>query len=467
MLMEKADISWFDQARIERLVEEGKDHSKEEILQILAKAELAHGLTPAEAAILLQTEDAEVWEAIFKTARKIKEHIYGKRIVLFAPLYLSNYCVNGCTYCGYHNGSSICRRKLTQEEIAEEVRALEEMGHKRLAIETGEDPVNCPIEYVLESIRTIYKVREGLGNIRRVNVNIASTTVENFQKLKKVGIGTYILFQETYHPETYAQYHPKGPKHDFAWHTSAFDRAMTAGIDDVGAGVLFGLYDYKFEVIALLEHAAHLEDAFGVGPHTVSVPRLRPAESVNRSEFPYLVSDEAFKRIVAIIRLALPYTGMILSTRESAEFRQEVIKLGISQVSAGSCTGVGGYAEKYKDEEAKTAQFQVNDERSPDEILRQLCEEGYTPSFCTACYRQGRTGDRFMALAKSGEIGKICAPNAILTFQEYLMDYADGETKKVGERRIQQSLSELPEEIRPDVAWRLERIRRGERDLYY
>lgn len=465
--MEKVDVSWLDGELIERVVEAGKGHSKEEVQAILAKAELAKGLTSAEAAVLLQTEDPEIWEAIFKTARAIKERIYGTRIVLFAPLYLSNYCVNGCTYCGYHQGSSICRRKLSQEEIAEEVRALEELGHKRLAIETGEDPVNCPIEYVLESIRTIYRVHQGMGNIRRVNVNIASTTVEDYKKLKDAGIGTYILFQETYHRPTYEAYHPKGPKHDFAWHTSAFDRAMTAGIDDVGAGVLFGLYDYKYEVIALLEHAAHLEKVFGVGPHTVSVPRLRPAESVDRSEFPYLVSDEAFKRIVAIIRLALPYTGMILSTRESAEFRQEVIRLGISQVSAGSCTGVGGYAEKYKDEEAKTAQFQVSDERSPDEVLRQLCRDGYTPSFCTACYRQGRTGDRFMALAKSGEIGKICAPNAILTFQEYLMDYADGETKTEGENRIRKSLQELPEEIRPDVAWRLERIRRGERDLYY
>lgn len=465
--MQRADVSWFDETRVQRLVDEGKGRDKAEVLDILRKAESAHGLTPAEAAILLQTEEPAIWEAIFETAKKVKERIYGSRIVLFAPLYLSNYCVNGCTYCGYHQGSGICRRKLTQEEIAAEVEALEDLGHKRLAIEVGEDPVNCPLDYVLESIRTIYKIRNGMGTIRRVNVNIAATTEEDYRKLKDVGIGTYILFQETYHRATYERLHPTGPKHDFAWHLSAFDRAMAGGIDDVGSGILFGLYDYRFEVVALLEHAAHLEQVFGVGPHTVSVPRLRPAEGVNPENFPYLISDQEIKQIVAVFRLAMPYTGIILSTRETPESRREVINVGVSQISAGSCTGVGGYSEGLKEKRENTAQFEVGDHRSPNEVLTELCRDGYIPSFCTACYRQGRTGDRFMALAKSGEIGKVCAPNAILTFQEYLMDYAKGETRTEGEQRILESVKGLPEEIRADVAWRLDRIRRGERDLYY
>lgn len=465
--MNRANIDWYKEEQVFSLLEQGKNVSEDNLEALLTKAEAAKGLEPGEAAALLQIEDPKVWERVFAAAKKVKERIYGSRIVLFAPLYLSNYCVNGCTYCGYHCGSSIARRKLTQEEIAEEVRALEALGHKRLALETGEDPVNCPLEYVLESIKTIYSIRHGMGNIRRVNVNIAATTVEDYRQLKEVGIGTYILFQETYHRETYERLHPTGPKHDFAWHLSAFDRAMEAGIDDVGAGVLFGLYDYRFEVIALLLHAAHLEEAFGVGPHTVSVPRLRPAQDVDRSQYPYLVSDEAFKRIVAVFRLALPYTGIILSTRESAEFRRKVLELGVSQVSAGSCTGVGGYSEAQKEQAEDTAQFQVEDHRSPNEVLCQLCQDEYIPSFCTACYRQGRTGDRFMALAKSGEIGKVCAPNAILTFQEYLMDYAEGETRSVGEERIRLSVETLPEEIRDEVKGRLERIKQGERDLYY
>lgn len=465
--MRQAMIDWYREEQIHDLLDQGKRMPVNALERILEKAESAKGLEPLEAAALLQVEDPAVWDRVFAAAKRVKERIYGSRIVLFAPLYLSNYCVNSCTYCGYHCGSSIMRRKLTQEEIAEEVRALEAMGHKRLALETGEDPVNCPLEYVLESIKTIYSVRHGMGNIRRVNVNIAATTVEDYRRLKEVGIGTYILFQETYHRETYQRLHPAGPKHDFAWHLSAFDRAMEAGIDDVGAGVLFGLYDYRFEVIALLLHAAHLEEAFGVGPHTVSVPRLRPAHDVDRGQYPHLVSDETFKRIVAVFRLALPYTGIILSTRESAAFRQEVIELGVSQVSAGSCTGVGGYSEAQKDQAEDTAQFQVEDHRSPNEVLCQLCKDGYIPSFCTACYRQGRTGDRFMALAKSGEIGKVCAPNAILTFQEYLMDYAVGETRTVGEEQISLSVERLPEEIRDEVKQRLERIKQGERDLFY
>ena len=390
-------------------------------------------------------EDASVWERIFTAAREVKERIYGQRVVIFAPLYLSNYCINSCRYCGYHTGSGICRRKLTQAEIVREVEVLEAMGHKRLAVEVGEDPQNCPIDYVLESLQTIYQVHRDHGNIRRVNVNIAATTVENYQKLKAAGIGTYILFQETYHQATYEHFHPQGPKSDYEWHLTAFNRAMTAGIDDVGSGILFGLYDYRYELIALLLHAAYLEENFGAGPHTVSVPRLRPAQGVTLAEYPHLVSDVDFKKIVALVRLALPYTGIILSTREGAEFRREVLKVGVSQISAGSCTGVGGYSEQqdHGGEAANTAQFQVDDVRNPDEIYTELCRDGYLPSFCTACYRQGRTGDRFMALAKSGEIGKICGPNAILTFQEYLQDYASTETSSWGERRIKESLNDI------------------------
>ena len=465
-MRECGETNFIDDALIEGLLADNARPSGAAVDGILAKAETATGLEPPELAALLRVEDEEKWGRIFATARAIKEHIYGRRIVLFAPLYLSNYCVNACRYCGYRTGGDIMRRRLTVPEIRAEAAALERMGHKRLALETGEDPRNCPLDYVLEAIDTIYEVAEGLGNIRRLNVNIAATTEEDYRLLKGHKIGTYILFQETYHRPTYAWMHPAGPKSDYDWHLSAFDRAMTAGQDDVGAGVLFGLADYRYELIALLLHARHLEERFGAGPHTVSAPRLRPAHGVGLDSFPHLVDDRTFKRIVALIRLALPYTGIILSTREAPSFRREVIELGVSQISAASCTGVGGYGSR-RDEPGETAQFQVEDGRSVDEVLSELCRDGYIPSFCTACYRQGRTGDRFMSLAKSGKIGEVCAPNALLTFAEYLTDYAVPATQTLGWAAIETNLAGIPPERRERTRQALDRIRRGERDLYF
>ncbi len=460
-MMDK-QTAWINEPKIWDLLEEGR--LKKNYREILKKASTAKGLSPLEAAALLQAPDNELWDEIFKTARQVKEEIYGHRIVLFAPLYISDYCINSCLYCGYHQQNQTKRRRLSQQEIENEVQLLEEMGHKRLAVECGEDPVNAPLDYILESIKTIYRVRKANGNIRRVNINIAATTIEDYRQLKAANIGTYILFQETYHRSTYEQVHPSGPKHDYDWHTTAFDRAMKAGIDDVGAGVLFGLYDYRFEILALLLHAAHLEEVFGVGPHTVSVPRLRAATGVDLSAFP-LVTDQQFRKIVAIIRLALPYTGMILSTREEPSLRREVISLGISQVSAGSCTGVGGYSHRKNG--VSQPQFEVADRRTMPQVLEELTADGYIPSFCTACYRQGRTGDRFMSLAKTGEIKKVCAPNAILTFQEYLLDYAPELTRIKGQAAIEKELRQLPPEIKDEVNARLQRINEGERDLYF
>ncbi|MFH0977120.1 MAG: [FeFe] hydrogenase H-cluster radical SAM maturase HydG [Spirochaetota bacterium] len=462
-----SNYNFINHEKVLEYLEEGK--KQRGLDEIIAKAKLGKGLSIQETATLLWCEDKETLARIFETAEEVKKDIYGNRIVIFAPLYLSNYCINHCTYCGYHSGSDIVRRKLTQEEIALEVQALEAMGHKRLAIETGEDPKENPLEYVLESLATIYKVRNEHGNIRRVNVNIAATTVEDYRKLKDAGIGTYILFQETYHKDSYKRYHPAGPKSDYEYHLTAFHRAMEAGIDDVGSGILFGLYDFRYELIALLMHAAQLEADFGVGPHTVSVPRLRPAQGVDLKKYPYLVSDADFAKIIALVRLAMPYTGIILSTRESAEARRRLLKLGVSQISAGSCTGVGGYRELPDDEkEENTKQFQVDDSRKPNEIYRELCTDGFLPSFCTACYRQGRTGDRFMALAKTGEIGKICGPNALLTFQEYLEDYAEPETRVFGEKQIKKNLAMIGSDgFRGEVQKKLDRIKHGERDLYY
>ncbi|HOJ77592.1 MAG TPA: [FeFe] hydrogenase H-cluster radical SAM maturase HydG [Bacillota bacterium] len=449
------------------ILEDGQKLS-DRLPRILEKAARADGLEPIEVACLLNITDPEIWEQIFKLASEVKSKIYGNRIVIFAPLYLSNYCINSCVYCGYHAKSGIHRRRLTQAEIIKEVEALEDLGHKRIAVETGEDPENCPLDYVLESIKTIYQTRYKRGNIRRINVNIAATTVDDYQKLKEAGIGTYILFQETYHRASYEKYHPSGPKHNYLWHLNAFDRAMAAGIDDVGAGVLFGLYDFRYELIALLLHSQHLEANFGVGPHTVSVPRLRQASGVQLNNFPYLVSDADFKKIVALIRLALPYTGIILSTRENADFRREIINLGVSQISAGSCTGVGGYSKEFQKDSQPTNQFEVGDHRAPDTILNELCQDGYLPSFCTACYRQGRTGDRFMELAKSGTIGKVCTPNAILTFQEFLEDYASPETRIIGAQQIENSINSITDQhLQQELHSKLERIKAGERDLYY
>ena len=436
------------------------------IESIIEKARLRKGLSHRDASVLLECDIPELNEEIFELANEIKQDFYGNRIVMFAPLYLSNYCVNGCVYCPYHSKNKhIPRKKLTQKEIVREVTALQDMGHKRLAIETGEDPVNCPIDYVLESIKTIYSIKHRNGAIRRVNVNIAATTVENYRKLKEAGIGTYILFQETYHKESYLRLHPTGPKHDYNYHTEAMDRAMEGGIDDVGCGVLFGLELYRYEFAGLLMHAEHLEAVHGVGPHTISVPRIRRADDIDPSTFDNGIDDDTFAKIVACIRIAVPYTGMILSTRESKAVRERVLHLGISQISGGSRTSVGGYAEE---EEEDSSQFEVSDNRTLDEVVKWLMELGYTPSFCTACYREGRTGDRFMSLCKAGQIQNCCLPNALMTLKEYLIDYASPETKAVGDALIAKEAETIPnEKVRSIVRERLSLIEDGERDFRF
>jgi len=412
------------------------------------------GLSHREASVLLACDLPEKIEKMYAIAAEIKQAFYGNRIVIFAPLYLSNYCVNGCVYCPYHmKNKTIPRKKLTQEEIRREVIALQDMGHKRLAIETGEDPVNCPLDYVLESINTIYSVHHKNGDIRRVNVNIAATTVENYRKLHEAGIGTYILFQETYHKESYEKLHPTGPKSNYAYHTEAHDRAMEGGIDDVGLGVLFGLELYKYEFAGLLMHAEHLEAVYGVGPHTISVPRLKRADDINPDDFDNGIDDATFEKITACIRLAVPYTGIIISTRETEEVRGKLLKLGVSQVSGGSRTSVGGYAGYTPEERPHdTEQFDVSDQRSLDEVVRWLMENGHIPSFCTACYRLGRTGDRFMSLCKSGQIGNCCHPNALMTLTEYLVDYAGEETKELGYKMIEEELKNIPREQTREIA---------------
>ena len=409
------------------------------------------GLTHREASVLLACDDKETVERIYAIAEEIKLAFYGNRIVIFAPLYLSNYCVNGCVYCPYHlKNKTIPRKKLTQEEVKAEVIALQDMGHKRLAIEAGEDPVNNPIEYILECINTIYSVHHKNGDIRRVNVNIAATTVENYKKLHDAGIGTYILFQETYHKESYEQLHPTGPKHNYAYHTEAMDRAMEGGIDDVGLGVLFGLELYKYEFAGLIMHAEHLEAVHGVGPHTISVPRLKRADDINPDDFDNGIDDETFAKITACIRLAVPYTGIIISTRETEAVRAKLLRLGVSQVSGGSRTSVGGYTTEERPHD--TEQFDVSDQRTLDEVVRWLMENGHIPSFCTACYREGRTGDRFMSLCKSGQIANCCHPNALMTLTEYLVDYASEETKKVGFEVIEKELGNVPKEKVRNIA---------------
>ncbi len=403
------------------------------------------GLTHREASVLLACDIPEKVEEMFRLAEEIKLAFYGNRIVMFAPLYLSNYCVNGCVYCPYHaKNKHICRKKLTQEEIKNEVIALQDMGHKRIAIESGEDPVNNPIEYILESIKTIYSIQHKNGAIRRANVNIAATTVENYRKLKEAGIGTYILFQETYHKESYLKLHPTGPKHDYDYHTEAMDRAMQGGIDDVGLGVLFGLELYKYEFAGLLMHAEHLEAVHGVGPHTISVPRLKRADDIDPDTFDNGISDDIFLKIIACIRIAVPYTGMIISTRESQEVRAKALSVGISQISGASRTSVGGYTEEERPHDSE--QFDVSDQRTLDEVVRWLMELGYIPSFCTACYREGRTGDRFMSLCKTGQILNCCHPNALMTLTEFMTDYATDETKKVGLELIEKELDKIPNE---------------------
>ncbi len=435
---------------------------------LLEKARLFKGLNHREAAVLLECDEPDLIEQIFHLAKEIKQRFYGNRIVMFAPLYLSNYCVNSCVYCPYHvKNKTIARRKLTQEEIRKEVIALQDMGHKRLALEAGEDPLRNPIEYILESIQTIYGIHHKNGAIRRVNVNIAATTVENYRKLKDAGIGTYILFQETYHKENYEQLHPRGPKSNYAYHTEAMDRAMQAGIDDVGIGVLFGLNTYRYDFVGLLMHAEHLEDTFGVGPHTISVPRICSADDIDAGTFENAISDEIFQRIVAVIRISVPYTGMIISTRESQKSREKVLDIGISQISGGSRTSVGGYAEEDRTEE-NSAQFDVSDTRTLDEIVNWLLRLGYIPSFCTACYREGRTGDRFMSLVKTGQIANCCAPNALITLREYLEDYASEDTRRLGEQMITRQIQYVPNpKIRERAQLYLQEIQRGKRDFRF
>ena len=443
-------------------------NNRELIDQILEKAALMKGISHREAAVLLECELEDEVEKMFSLAKEIKQRFYGNRIVMFAPLYLSNYCINGCVYCPYHGQNKhIPRKKLTQEEIRQEVIALQDMGHKRLALEAGEHPKMNPLEYILESIKTIYSIKHKNGAIRRVNVNIAATTVEDYRKLKEAGIGTYILFQETYHKESYLELHPTGPKHDYAYHTEAMDRAMEGGIDDVGCGVLFGLNMYKYDLVGLLMHAEHLEAAWGVGPHTISVPRICPADDIDPGTFSNAVPDEIFEKIVALIRIAVPYTGMIISTRESKRMRERVLELGISQISGGSRTSVGGYVEPEPEDES-SAQFDVSDTRTLDEVVGWLAQMGHVPSFCTACYREGRTGDRFMSLLKSGQIVNCCQPNALMTFKEYLEDYASPETKAVGEKLIQEELKNIgSDKVREITKERLEKIANNERDFRF
>lgn len=425
---------------------EANKHNAELIDILIEKAKLRKGLSHREASVLLACDLEEKNEEIYRLAEQIKKDFYGNRIVMFAPLYLSNYCINGCTYCPYHlKNKHIPRKKLSQEEIKKEVIALQDMGHKRLALEAGEDPKNNPIEYILESIKTIYSIKHKNGAIRRVNVNIAATTVENYRKLKEAGIGTYILFQETYHKDSYKELHPTGPKSDYAYHTEAMDRAMEGGIDDVGCGVLFGLDKYRYEFAGLLMHAEHLEAVWGVGPHTISVPRLCPADDIDVNDFDNSISDDIFAKIVACIRIAVPYTGMIISTRESKKTRERVLHLGISQISGGSRTSVGGYAEEEPSDE-DSSQFDLSDRRTLDEIVKWLIDMDYIPSFCTACYRAGRTGDRFMSLCKSGQIQNCCHPNALMTLKEYLEDYAAPATKEAGEKLILKEIQNIPAE---------------------
>ena len=461
---------FIDDGEIRASMEWAAAHKRDKaaIDAILEKAKDCKGVGHREALALLDCELEEENARMFELAREIKRKFYGNRIVMFAPLYLSNWCVNGCVYCPYHMGNKhIARKKLSQEDIVREVTALQDMGHKRLALETGEHPEMNPIEYVLESIRTIYGIHHKNGAIRRVNVNIAATTVENYRKLKEAGIGTYILFQETYNKKAYEALHPTGPKHDYAWHTEAMDRAMDGGIDDVGCGVLYGLGTYRYDFTGQLMHAEHLEAAKGVGPHTISVPRIRNADGIDAQTFENAISDDLFEKLVAVLRIAVPYTGIIISTRESQKARERVLAVGVSQISGGSRTSVGGYAEEEPQEE-NSAQFDVSDRRSLDEVVNWLLGMGYIPSFCTACYRAGRTGDRFMTLVKSGQIANCCHPNALMTLKEYLMDYASEDTRKKGEAMIERELENIPnEQIRRIARENLAKIAAGERDFRF
>ncbi|MDD3219951.1 MAG: [FeFe] hydrogenase H-cluster radical SAM maturase HydG [Lachnospiraceae bacterium] len=465
----KAEEFIDDQEILETIQYAQENKSNRELIEsLIERARDCKGLSHREAALLLECDQPDLIDKMYHVAKEIKQKFYGNRIVMFAPLYLSNYCINGCVYCPYHaKNKHIPRKKLTQEEIKAETIALQDMGHKRLALETGEDPKMNPIEYVIESIETIYGIKHKNGAIRRVNVNIAATTVENYRRLKEAGIGTYILFQETYNKKNYEELHPTGPKHDYAYHTEAMDRAMEGGIDDVGIGVLFGLNTYRYDFVGILMHAEHLEAACGVGPHTISVPRICPADDIDTADFSNAISDEIFQKIVAVIRIAVPYTGMIISTRESVASRKKVLELGISQISGGSRTSVGGYVNK-EERDDSSAQFDVSDTRTLDEVVQWLLELGFIPSFCTACYREGRTGDRFMKLVKSGQIANCCQPNALMTLKEYLMDYASPKTKELGEKLIMEELERVTNPKVKEIARQhLQDIENGQRDFRF
>lgn len=466
----KSAEEFIDDAEIRATLEYAHDNKKDRRLleSLIERARDCKGLNHREAMLLLECEEPDLIERMFQVAKEIKQKFYGNRIVMFAPLYLSNYCVNGCVYCPYHaKNTTIARRKLSQDEIRREVIALQDMGHKRLALEAGEHPAMNPIEYILESINTIYSIKHRNGAIRRVNVNIAATTVENYRKLREAGIGTYILFQETYNKKNYEALHPTGPKSNYAYHTEAMDRAMEGGIDDVGIGVLYGLNTYRYDFVGLLMHAEHLEAVFGVGPHTISVPRLCDADDIDTNDFANVIPDDIFRRIVAVIRIAVPYTGMIISTRESQASREKVLDIGVSQISGGSHTSVGGYVNREEYDET-TSQFDVSDRRTLDEVVAWLLDLGYIPSFCTACYREGRTGDRFMALVKSGQIANCCQPNALMTLKEYLEDYASPATRIKGEQMIAAEMLRVPnEKVRSTALNNLHRIVKGERDFRF
>lgn len=469
-LKEFHDSSFIDDEEISLSLEQAGRLAGDRgaVRDILDKARACKGLTHREAAVLLELRDKELEAELFSLAKEVKERIYGRRIVLFAPLYVSNFCVNSCTYCGFHSENRLmCRKKLTMEELDRETDAILALGHKRIAMESGEHPAETPLEYIIDCIRRVYAYKNANGDsIRRININIAATTIEEFKRLKAEDIGTYILFQETFHRPTYAKVHPRGLKSNYDWHTTALHRAQLGGVDDVGTGALYGLYDYRYEMVAQLMMAEHMDSTLGVGPHTISVPRLREADGVDLAKFPHLMTDDQFLRLIAVIRVATPYTGMILSTRETAETRERALELGISQVSAGSCTGIGGYHKEIGPPD--TAQFKISDGRSPDEVLQWLCSDGYIPSYCTACYRQGRTGDRFMSLAKSGQIGNICQPNALLTFEEYLRDYASDALREAGAKLIAREILDIPnEKIRDLTRERLQKISEGASDLYF
>jgi 2-iminoacetate synthase len=457
---------FIDHSAIENTLKLAAESSEAAIEAVLVRAELGSPLNQLDIATLLEIQSDKHMARLLSIAGAIKDRIYGNRIVVFAPLYISDHCVNDCVYCGYKRTNTFERKRLTREEIQQEVMLLEKMGHKRLALEAGEDPVNCPIDYVVDAIDAIYTTKNDNGAIRRINVNIAATTVENYTKLKEASIGTYILFQETYHQPTYERMHPKSLKGDYLYHLTAFDRAMEAGLDDVGAGVLFGLADYKFEVLALMMHNAHLESKFGVGFHTISVPRIKKAEGVTLTEFTNQIDDDTFKKIVAILRIAVPFTGIIMSTRESADMRRKMIHAGVSQISAGSCAEVGGYKEQEKQKHTIT-QFESADQRTPLDILKELVADGLVPSYCTACYRSGRTGDRFMQLARAGQIHNVCTPNALMTLQEFILDYGDEALRIESEQLIEKELAGIErDDIRQLLSGNLERIRSGERDLF-